>query len=90
MTMGTPAFCGTCPYYAPSDGVSDRGYCRRFPPIILAGAGQHQPIVKAEEFWCGEHPERSLAAQQQRQFAAIRAAPGPPLPAKESRAKRRA
>ena len=55
--------CSNCRFYAPTAGPSEGGYCRRYPPVIVAE--EHKdggalsiragvwPMV-ASSAWCGE------------------------------------
>lgn len=52
-TIGTQAFCDTCPYWTGPSGQQ----CRRNPPVAGMGFAKVWPQTGPNE-WCGEHPAR--------------------------------
>lgn len=56
-TVSNLSICGNCYYYRPTV-AKDFGYCRRFPPVVIAmddeAVESSQPIVSKQEEACGE------------------------------------
>lgn len=75
--IGTPGFCGTCPYFSPSVVDGARGFCQRFPPQALPGGFARPRVFETD--WCGEHPTRQHPPESEaRPARAIRPAPAKP------------
>lgn len=51
--------CGTCAFMQAEQG-DEAGYCRRFPPQVVAGdEGEYSsfPVIEIAD-WCGEYKRR--------------------------------
>lgn len=65
--LDTDIYCHTCKYWIESSDDEFLGYCRRYPPVLLANDNIYKPrknmLVAMENFsfpitdsddWCGE------------------------------------
>lgn len=51
--------CSTCSFMQAEPGA-DAGYCRRFPPVVVAADGGEYsafPVIEHND-WCGEYRRR--------------------------------